>query len=138
MKSNPRVVKRPQVAYIASPKPLNRMYSGRTRMPQDRRKTPSRGHPTLPLASEPLPSQTWDQFISKVKSLLEPTANEKGYNSTGVNGKNELYEFVHSHAPGHALGEIIYKAVRYGRKRDKQDILKIAAWAYLIWKFDNE
>jgi hypothetical protein len=82
-------------------------------------------------------TSSWTQFTDSVKILLEPTASEKGYNTTGVKGKNELYEFVSSHASGHALGEIIYKAVRYGKKKDKNDILKIAAWAYLIWKFDE-
>lgn len=81
--------------------------------------------------------KTWEQFVASARELLEPTASGKGYNSTGVNGKNELYEFVSNHAPGHALGEIIYKAVRYGKKRDKADILKIAAWAYLIWRFEK-
>jgi len=36
----------------------------------------------------------------------------------------------------HALGEIVYKARRYAAKRNVEDVLKIAAWAYLIWKHE--
>lgn len=34
----------------------------------------------------------------------------------------------------HPCGEIIYKAVRYARKGDPDDLVKIAAWAKLIWQ----
>lgn len=78
---------------------------------------------------------TFDEFTSSVRALLEPTAQGKGYNTTGVDGKNDLYEFVHQVAgDGHALGEIIYKAKRYAAKGNPEDVLKIAAWAFLILK----
>jgi ABC-type glycerol-3-phosphate transport system substrate-binding protein len=79
---------------------------------------------------------TFDEFIAAVKELLEPTAAGKGYNITGVDGPNELYDFVHGIAGGngHALGEIIYKVRRYASKNDPKDIAKIAAWAFLIWR----
>jgi hypothetical protein len=35
----------------------------------------------------------------------------------------------------HAIGEIIYKAVRYSKRGDKDDLVKIAAWAFLIYKY---
>lgn len=80
--------------------------------------------------------KNWETFVQEVKELLEPTASEKGYNATGVDGNNELFEFVQGIAgPGHALGEIVYKIVRYKNKKDEKDLLKIAAWAYLIWRF---
>lgn len=87
----------------------------------------------------PVYLRTWDQFVSEARQLLEPTAAGKGYNDTGVDGKNELFEFVQNVAQGsgHALGEIIYKAVRYSRKKDPSDLLKVAAWAYLAWKFEK-
>jgi hypothetical protein len=34
----------------------------------------------------------------------------------------------------HPLGEIIYKVVRYNWKHDPKDLIKIAAWAELVWK----
>lgn len=80
-------------------------------------------------------NKTFDQFINEVKDLLDSNATKKGYNTTGVDGKNQLYEFIHGiSGDGHALGEIIYKAIRFNRKRDVVDLLKIAAWSYLIWK----
>lgn len=83
--------------------------------------------------------KTWEQFVKESKELLEPTAKAKGYNNTGVNGeKNELFEFVQNNvAPNssHALGEMTYKIVRYKNKRDDKDLLKLVAWAYLVWKF---
>lgn len=81
---------------------------------------------------------TFDQFTSEVRGLLEPTASGKGYNTTGVDGENDLYSFVQSMSGGHqhALGEIVYKARRYAAKGNKEDVLKIAAWAFLILKHD--
>lgn len=75
-------------------------------------------------------------FVKEIKEICEKVAKEKGYNDTGVDGQNDLYQFVQSIADGdgHALGEIIYKTVRYSRKHDKRDLIKIAAWAYLIYK----
>lgn len=82
---------------------------------------------------------TFDDFVTQVRALLEPTASAKGYSSTGADGPNQLFEFVHSVAGnGHALGEVIYKAKRYAAKGNPEDILKIAAWSFLIWKHDTE
>lgn len=82
---------------------------------------------------------TFDEFMGEVRALLEPTAAGKGYNGTGVDGQNELYEFVQGMTGGHhhALGEIVYKAKRYAAKGNKEDVLKIAAWAFLILKHDK-
>ena len=79
--------------------------------------------------------RTWAVFQERVRALLEPTAASKGYSTTGIDGKNALYEFVQEMAgPGHALGEIVYKARRYGARRNDEDLLKIAAWAFLAWR----
>ena len=82
---------------------------------------------------------TYEQFTESVRALLEPTAQGKGYNTTGVNGTNELYQFVQGVAgDGHALGEIIYKVKRYAAKGNPEDILKVAAWAFLVLKHRTE
>lgn len=83
---------------------------------------------------------TFDDFVSEVRGLLEPTASGKGYNATGVDGANDLYEFIQSMTGGHghALGEIVYKARRYAAKGNREDVLKIAAWAFLILKHQPE
>jgi hypothetical protein len=79
---------------------------------------------------------TFDEFVTQVRALLEPTAKGKGYSSTGVDGHNALYEFVQGTVggDGHAIGEIIYKAKRYAAKGNPEDLLKAAAWAFLVLK----
>jgi len=76
-------------------------------------------------------------FLNTVRELLENTAKSKGYNAEGLQGRNALYEFIY-HQLGlnthtHALGEIVYKAVRYNSKKNEEDLVKIAAWALLVW-----
>lgn len=79
---------------------------------------------------------TYEQFSKDVEALLNGTAAGKGYNPHGPDGVNPLYEFVQTMNGGHehALGEIVYKARRYAAKGNPEDILKIAAWAFLIYK----
>ena len=80
---------------------------------------------------------SFEAFVSLIQDAVDKGAKEKGYNRTGVEGKNEMFQFLNGTvAPNdsHALGEIIYKAVRYSNKHDKTDLVKIAAWAFLIWK----
>lgn len=80
--------------------------------------------------------RTFQEFAVTVEQLLNGTAAGKGYSPTGPNGPNRLYEFVQDMSGGHqhALGEIVYKAKRYAAKGNIEDVAKIAAWAYLIWK----
>ena len=93
------------------------------------RKRRSAGRPEPPFAS----------FCDAVRDLLDETAADKGYHNAGLTGPNPLYAFVAETAggPGHALGEIIYKVRRYAARRDPEDLLKIAAWAFLVWRFDR-
>jgi len=79
----------------------------------------------------------FERFISGVADLVNRNAAKKGYNDTGAEGKNDLFDFCNKFFPGHSLGEIVYKAVRYSKKRNKEDLLKIAAWAYLEWLHDK-
>ena len=79
---------------------------------------------------------TYKMLCHQIEMMLGSTAKEKGYNTTGPNGDNAVYEFIHEatgdHGPG--IGEIIYKAIRYMRKRNPEDLLKLAAWSYLVWR----
>ena len=79
---------------------------------------------------------TYKRFCASVESLLGATAKDKNYNTTGLDGQNHLYTFVQQITgdDAHGIGEIIYKAVRYMAKRNPEDLLKIAAWAFLVWK----
>ena len=78
-------------------------------------------------------------FCNAVRDLLDETAADKGYHQTGLTGPNPMYEFVAETAggPGHALGEIIHKTRRYAARRNPEDLAKIAAWAFLVWRFDQ-
>lgn len=80
--------------------------------------------------------ESFEDFMEQARELVEGKAKEKGYNEAGA-GKNDLMEFTNKFFPGHAGGEIVYKAIRYGRKKDKSDLLKVAAWAYLLWRYDQ-
>ena len=85
------------------------------------------------------PEPPFAVFCEAVRALLDETAAGKGYHRSGLTGSNPLYEFVAETAggPGHALGEIIYKVRRYAARRDPDDLAKIAAWAFLVWRFDR-
>jgi hypothetical protein len=77
-------------------------------------------------------------FAAEVAKLMDGTAAGKGYNRTGLDGPNRLFEFVLDNigagAPTHALGEVVYKCQRYASKKNPEDILKAAAWCFLIWR----
>ena len=95
--------------------------------------------PGLTLAEAAAIERRAGELETAVRALLEETAADKGYHAGGLTGPNPMYEFVAETAggPGHALGEIIYKARRYAARRDPADLVKIAAWAYLVWRFDH-
>ena len=75
-----------------------------------------------------------------MKASLTSAAKAKGYNATGVDGENRVYGVIHAATGGHghAIGEIVYKALRYARTRDPMDVIKIAAWAFLVYKHHRE
>jgi hypothetical protein len=79
---------------------------------------------------------TFKSFCVQVEELLGDTAGNKGYNFTGPDGHNIVYEFIHDTTGdhGHGIGEIIYKAIRFMQKRNPDDLLKLAAWSYLVWR----
>lgn len=82
---------------------------------------------------------TFAEFMAEVEKLLNGTAAGKGYNASGPDSQNALYEFVREMAGGdhHACGEIIYKIKRFEAKGNLEDIYKAAAWCFLIAKHQN-
>jgi len=78
-------------------------------------------------------------FCEAVRELLDETAADKGYQRTGLTGPNPVYACVAETAggPGHALGKIINKVRRYAARGNREDLVKVAAWAYLVWCFDR-
>ena len=82
---------------------------------------------------------TYDDYTAKVKTLLDNSARQKCYNDTGTDGPNQLFDFIYEITEmGHALGEIIYKVIRYNAKKNPEDLEKISAWAYLVWRKHHE
>ena len=90
-------------------------------------------------AGHPKPPAPFAEFCDAVRDLLDETVADKGYHRSGLTGPNPLYALASDMAggPSHACGEITYKAIRYAKRRDPNDLLKIAAWAYLVWRFDR-
>lgn len=84
--------------------------------------------------------RTFERFSEEVEGLLSGTAKGKGYSGEGPNGVNRLYEFVQEMNGGHAhaLGECVYKVRRYAAKGNPEDILKAAAWCYLIYRHHED
>ena len=74
--------------------------------------------------------RTFNKFMGGVNEVLSGKAQDKGY-AEGPDGPNPLFEMT---GDMHATGEIIYKAVRYRAKKNPEELLKIAAWAFLIWR----
>lgn len=76
---------------------------------------------------------SFDAFVGEIRALFNKSVG-KGYGPAKPDEKNELYEFVkHFFSDDHALGEIVYKAVRYRHKQNPEDLVKIAAWAWLLF-----
>ncbi len=73
-------------------------------------------------------------FCDNVQHTVEGKAKDKAYNDTNVDGPNLLDQLAGKHFPGHSLGEIFYKTVRFMKKRESSDLEKIAAWAFLEWR----
>ena len=74
-------------------------------------------------------SKDFNEFVSKMVKKIGTEAGLKGYDDS-------LTDFMKRHFNDHAIGEIVYKSVRYATQKQEEDILKIAAWAYIIWKRD--
>ena len=86
---------------------------------------PSIGKPGQP--EDPRSVESSDSFLSFIDRLKSKVGNEAG---------NKGYDDALLELTGaeHATGEIIYKAVRFRSKGDPDDMIKAAAWAYLLWR----
>lgn len=82
--------------------------------------------------SHPMPVEL-AQCMREIEKIIGSEAGSKGYGGDNLE-KDQVLDFVAKHCPGHAEGEIIYKVLRWRSKRDPKDLLKIMAWAFLLWK----
>ena len=74
------------------------------------------------------------QFAAQVAGMLSGEALGKGYSSDG-SGRwlIDAVAKITGDSDAHPAGEIIYKVRRWESKRDPKDLVKIAAWAFLMW-----
>jgi hypothetical protein len=77
-----------------------------------------------------------DFYLELEKAVIQK-AKSKGYYVEGEDSGRNLFDFIGKYAEGHSIGEIIYKAIRWTRKRDPEDLVKIAAWAFLTWDYNR-
>lgn len=72
-----------------------------------------------------------DRFKEQIDLMVNPVASAKGYDDKLI---ELVRDCVADHPMKHALGEIIYKVVRYSHTRRVDDILKVGAWAALVFE----
>lgn len=63
-------------------------------------------------------------LVHEAREIVTTKATDKGYRS--VDG---IYSLLGTE---HAIGEIIYKALRYRSRGDREDLVKIVGWAGVI------
>ena len=80
--------------------------------------------------------RTLEAFFAEVRGSLEEHAERKGYNVTGADGDNALYQFTLEIGaePGHSVGECIYKLREVLHEPREVLPLKVAAWMFLLWR----
>lgn len=79
---------------------------------------------------------SFDAFSKAVRHSVEDQAQRKGYRTTGVDGANELADFMHSQGLGqpHGISEIIYKALEFKRAPRRVLLEKVSGWAFILWQ----
>lgn len=78
----------------------------------------------------------FDAFVSQLRSQLTDKAVSKGYASslTPDPPPSPTFTFIRDNFGHHALGEIVMKCLRYKSRGNLEDLIKIAAWAFLEWR----
>lgn len=84
--------------------------------------------------------RTFEEFQKQVRESCESHAQRKGYTTSDVNGENQLLRVavalgIHDQ---HSIGEIVYKCAEYLKAPRDLLLIKIAGWAYIIWKARSE
>jgi len=76
------------------------------------------------------------EFLARMSAVLVSRSYQEGY-FKGDEG-DLLNKFTEIFFDGHALGEIVYKAVNYQQTKDEIELIKIASWAFLKWRRERE
>ena len=82
-------------------------------------------------------ARTFEAFVKEVKDSCEAHAKRKNYAQGNVDDDNQLAGFISSlkiHNP-HAIGEIICKCVEFLKDPKPLLVVKIAGWAWMIYKY---
>ena len=74
-----------------------------------------------------------EAWLQEIKYIVFGRAQSKGYAATDDGDGRDLLDFVKQHFNGHAEGEVVYKLIRWAKKRNPEDILKAAAWCFLVY-----
>lgn len=76
----------------------------------------------------------FEDFVKEIEPYLNKYAEDKGYGSD-EKGKHLSDSIMDEFGPSYALGEIRTKLSRYHSKGNYEDLLKIAAWTYLVYRW---
>jgi hypothetical protein len=82
-------------------------------------------------------ARNFNAFVKLVRESLEEHAARKGYSKAKIDDPNPLYEgeIAIGAEPGHSVGEIRYKAAEYIEEPREVLPVKMAGWAYLLWRY---
>lgn len=80
-------------------------------------------------------SRCLEEFQAEINKALNGKAEDKGYSAGGDSGGRPMLDAVALIAGEgtHPIGEILYKVARWKAKRNPEDLVKVAAWAFLLW-----
>lgn len=80
--------------------------------------------------------RTFEEFAKQVRESCEQQAKRKGYTDKDIDQENKLATITQliGIQAQHGIGEIIYKAVEYIKAPREVLLVKIAGWAYILWR----
>lgn len=81
-----------------------------------------------------------DEFLEAVRDSVESHAKRKNYTDHGADGENKLVTIMAAMGIGvpHGIGEIVYKCTEYLRNPREVLLIKIAGWAFIIWRGEKD
>lgn len=81
-----------------------------------------------------------DEFLEAVRDSVESHAKRKNYTDHGADGENKLVTIMAAMGIGvpHGIGEIVYKCTEYLRNPREVLLVKIAGWAFIIWRGEKD
>lgn len=84
--------------------------------------------------------KSFEVFSESVRDSCEGQARRKNYTQNDANGPNQLSEVgkLLNFEPQHGIGEIVYKCAEYLRNPREVLLVKIAGWAFILWRQAQE